>query len=77
MTPADLRNTRSLLGLSQRALAERLGIPQATVSRWETGKHRIERPKTLALALWALRWQSLVPSNTEPGDVLFASWQPL
>lgn len=54
MTPNELRARRQALGLSQKALAERLGVPQATVSRWETGHHRIEHPRLLALALDAL-----------------------
>ena len=41
MTPAELRNARSRLGMSQRALAKYLGIPQATISRWEMGRHKI------------------------------------
>lgn len=51
MTPAELRAAREALGLSQRALAERLGVPQATVSRWETGQHPIQHPRILRLAL--------------------------
>lgn len=51
MTPADLKVAREALGLTQRALAERLGVPHTTVWRWETGKHPIERPLMLRLAL--------------------------
>ena len=51
MTPAELRELRAALGLSQRALAERLGVQYATVARWETGHHAIQHPTMLRLAL--------------------------
>jgi transcriptional regulator with XRE-family HTH domain len=50
VTAADLRYARRALGLSQRALATRLGVTQATVARWETG-HPIQHPEILRLAL--------------------------
>lgn len=55
MSPADLKEARAALGLSQRALAERLGIPQSTLWRWETGKHPIEHATILRLALERLK----------------------
>ena len=51
LTGAELRSRREALGLSQVAIAERLGVPQATISRWETGRHPIERGEILRLAL--------------------------
>ena len=54
MTGADLRAARAALGLSQRALATRLGVTQATVWRWEHGTTAIEHPKMLELAIWQL-----------------------
>jgi len=33
----QIRAFRKRLGLTQAALAERLGVPQPTVARWETG----------------------------------------
>lgn len=51
MTPDDLRDLRQALGLTQRGLAERLGVPQATVWRWESGQHPIQHPTILRLAL--------------------------
>lgn len=50
----ELLRRRRALGLSQTALGERLGIPQQTISRWESGALRIEHPELLALALDAL-----------------------
>ena len=33
-----IKALRQRLGLSQRAMAERLGVAQPTVANWETGK---------------------------------------
>ena len=63
MTPNELAERRKALGLSQYALAKRLGTPNTTVMRWETpeGTYDAEgRPKWRAipsylwLALWAI-----------------------
>lgn len=35
---AEIRQTRTRMGLSQEQLAERLGITQQTVSDWEKGR---------------------------------------
>jgi putative zinc finger/helix-turn-helix YgiT family protein len=37
LTPDDIRQHREALGLTQRQLANQLGIAEATLSRWETG----------------------------------------
>jgi transcriptional regulator with XRE-family HTH domain len=37
MTPAQLKSLRAQLGWSQARLAERVGVDQATISRWEAG----------------------------------------
>jgi putative zinc finger/helix-turn-helix YgiT family protein len=37
LTPEQIRENRDALGLTQRELAEMLGIAEATLSRWETG----------------------------------------
>lgn len=54
MTGPELRTRRQALGLTQRALAERLGIPWNTLARWERGELRIEHARLLDLALEAL-----------------------
>jgi transcriptional regulator with XRE-family HTH domain len=54
MTGAELRARREGLGLSQSALAARLGTTQNTVSRWELETLPIEKPEMLDLALRAL-----------------------
>jgi putative zinc finger/helix-turn-helix YgiT family protein len=37
LTPEQIRANRERLGMTQRQLAGRLGIAEATLSRWETG----------------------------------------
>lgn len=37
-SPNPLRAARLAAGMSQQQLADRLGITQATISTWETGK---------------------------------------
>jgi DNA-binding transcriptional regulator YiaG len=41
MQPVELRSRRSALGLDQEGLADMLGVTQATLSRWETGKQPV------------------------------------
>lgn len=36
LTPEEIQTARTGLGLSQAALADRLGVTEATISRWET-----------------------------------------
>lgn len=48
--PALLREIRAKLGLSQEALAERLGVSFATVNRWEAGTNTPQRAAREAIA---------------------------
>jgi transcriptional regulator with XRE-family HTH domain len=41
MTPSALRALRNSMGLMQRELAERLGVTENTVTRWENGRRKI------------------------------------
>jgi transcriptional regulator with XRE-family HTH domain len=54
LTPAALRTRRAALGLSQAALAARLGASVTTLARWERGEHAIAHPEMVDLALTAL-----------------------
>lgn len=38
MTPAEIRDARERLGLSQRAMALALGVHWNTLARWERGE---------------------------------------
>jgi len=44
-----IRNTRRNIGLSQEALSSLLGITQARVSRWESGREEMPRKHRLSL----------------------------
>ena len=41
--PGKVRRLRRSLGLSQQALADRLGVTRVTVTRWETGRKKPQR----------------------------------
>lgn len=51
MSGADFRHARALLGLTQRALAEALGLHWNTVARIERGEIRVTRHVAAALRL--------------------------
>ncbi len=38
--PAQIKRLRARLGLTQAALAERIGVSFPTINRWENGKSR-------------------------------------
>ncbi len=50
-----VRRLRARLGLTQRALAEELGVRQQTVSEWETGVYRPRGASARLLGLVAER----------------------
>jgi transcriptional regulator with XRE-family HTH domain len=49
MTPSTLRTWRSERGLSQSALAAKLGVSRPTIARWEAGSYPIPQQTALAL----------------------------
>ena len=51
MNGNELKERRKKLGLSQESLAEHWKVPQATISRWESGKHPIQHAEILDEAL--------------------------
>lgn len=44
MTPDKFKRVRLALGLTQRELADQLGVHRVTVARWEVGERRIPEP---------------------------------
>jgi DNA-binding transcriptional regulator YiaG len=52
MTPAELQQYRTKLGLSQAELSALLGAHAITVSKWERGI--VPVPKYLHYVLWAI-----------------------
>ena len=49
MTPDELKEVRSRLGLTQTQLANELGVTLNAVQRWEAGERPIRRVTELAL----------------------------
>jgi len=44
MTGQELKDLRRQMGLTQKELAEKIGVPWNTVARWEVGMRRIFEP---------------------------------
>ena len=55
MTAPELRAILKSLGLSQRSLAERLGVQISTVNRWALGKAPVPKYAVYVLSLLAER----------------------
>ena len=55
MTAPELRAALKSLNLSQRSLAERLGVEPATVNRWATGNVPVPQYAVYVLGLLAER----------------------
>lgn len=70
MTGDDLRARRLALGLTQADLGTRLGKPQNTVARWESGRMAIEAPVMLHLALLAIERGEDAPPADDAGAEL-------
>jgi transcriptional regulator with XRE-family HTH domain len=51
MDGADLQRLRRRAGLTQEALAARLGVAPNTVARWEQGVHAITEPMARLIRL--------------------------
>ena len=53
MTGQELRAQRRRLGLTQRLLAERVGVTSTSVARWERGERGISEPVARLVRLLA------------------------
>jgi DNA-binding transcriptional regulator YiaG len=51
MTKDEVKQLRAKLGLTQQELADKLGVTQTSVARWEMGMHQIEEPTARLLKL--------------------------
>ncbi|MDH5641718.1 MAG: helix-turn-helix domain-containing protein [Nitrospira sp.] len=60
MTGAQLRRIRDRLGLTQVAMAQRIGVTPNSVARWERGEMKITEP---VARLVTLLGQSVSPSE--------------
>src|SRR2546422_3930704 len=69
---AQLREFRRRLGLTQAALAARLGVSFVTINRWERGKSRL--PGQLLKQLRQLEAEQIAAASRIPGP---AQGQPL
>ena len=49
MTPQQLKDLRRAAGVSQAALARKLGMSESQVQRWETGKNPISSVADIAI----------------------------
>ena len=52
MTSAELRTIRRAAGLTQEALAARLGVATRTLRHWEAGERAIPRAKSSRFRAW-------------------------
>jgi len=64
MEAPEFARVRSELGLSQSGIASALGVDQATISRWESGKARI--PAAIELALGSLKEKHAPMTEARP-----------
>jgi DNA-binding transcriptional regulator YiaG len=51
MTKDEVKQLRAKLGMTQQQLADKLGVTQTSVARWEMGMHHIEEPTARLLKL--------------------------
>jgi DNA-binding XRE family transcriptional regulator len=66
VVPADLRERRLRLHLSQAALAEALGVTRNTVARWECHELEIRHPELVQIALDRLEQATMFAADKLP-----------
>jgi D-3-phosphoglycerate dehydrogenase len=74
LNAAQFVATRTTAGLSQSAMAAALGVDQATISRWESGKARI--PSAMEFALTALQENTKTMTEARPRILIADSVAP-
>ncbi len=62
MTPTEFKTARRELGLSQNALAKRMGVTGRTIRRWEAGDTQIPGPVIVSMRYFKFR-QGLFKRN--------------
>jgi DNA-binding transcriptional regulator YiaG len=70
---ARVRQLRRSLGLTQRGLADKLGVRQQTVSEWETGAYR---PRGAAARLLDIVAENAAPYGRREDDDVAPEPQP-
>lgn len=73
MTGDQLKDARSKLGLSLRAMADALGMNKDTISNYERGVYPI--PKYVPLALFALQITGKAKTKPEPDQSNVHPWK--
>lgn len=62
MTPQDLKSLRSRLGLTQKELAEEMGVSERQAWRWESGESPIPKPVAKLLSIMLRAFEARGPS---------------
>lgn len=52
MTAAEFAAARQTIGMTQMALAERLGVHWRTVQKWEAGERRVPGPVVVLMEMF-------------------------
>lgn len=67
-TPADIKQLRKGLGLSQQQFAERYRLPLAALQNWEQGRRRPDRAACIVLQLVRLAPSRIAALLALPGQ---------
>ena len=70
LTGAEIRFLRKRVGLSSKEFGARLGFHQVTVSKLETGRHRLQRPTDLLIRLYCAHLLAAKRGLQMPDDML-------
>lgn len=76
LTPEQIRGAREALGLTQKQLAQRLEVAEATLSRWETGVQIQQRSLDRLLRLF-FAFDNVRNALTRSPDSIYPASQPI